>query len=95
MLQYIRMTTEEWKKQLAQEKYTEIWVKNDSSGFVYELHSHPVDTVHIVCAGSMVVNTNGAVRQLQAGDRWEVSKHTPHGSTIGPEGCTYLTGIRM
>lgn len=84
-----------WKQKLAQEKFGEVWVRTEPAGFTYEPHTHPVDTVYIVISGSMVTHTEGVAREVRPGDRWDVPKHAVHDSTIGPEGCTYLTGIKI
>lgn len=91
----ISMTVKEWEQQLECEQFTKIWVAEDHAGFVYAEHSHPVDTVHVVLKGSLMSRTDGQVVEMKAGDRWDVPKNTLHGSTIGPQGCTYLTGIRV
>lgn len=90
------MTLEEWKTQLAKEGFGELWVHTDEPGFVYKEHTHPVDTVYVVIQGFMAAWAGGdQITEFHTGDRWDVVKHIPHGSTIGPSGCTYITGVKV
>lgn len=90
------MTAEEWKAQLAKEGYGELWEKTDPPGLVFKEHTHPVDTTHVFLQGSATAWTPGSQGLvLKAGDRWDVPKHTPHWSTTGPAGCTYIIGVRI
>ena len=93
---FMMLTLEAWKEHLAKEGYGELWVHTDESGFVYKEHTHPVDTVHVVLQGSMVTWTGSdQTTEMRTGDRWDVPKYIPHGSTIGQSGCTYVTGAKI
>ncbi|MDO8505706.1 MAG: hypothetical protein Q7S48_03970 [bacterium] len=95
-MQQSRKTADQWKEELITEGYGELWVKVDEPGFVYKEHSHPVDTVHVILQGGMEVWAGSdQVFELRTGERWSIAKHLPHGSTIGPSGCTYLTGAKI
>lgn len=90
------MTLDEWKAQLSKEGYGELWVQTDEPGFVYKEHTHPVDTVHVILQGSMTAWAGGdQTTEFHMGERWDVAKYIPHGSTIGPSGCTYITGAKI
>lgn len=86
---------DELKSKLTQENFTEVWLRTEPAGYAYDDHTHPVDTVYIVITGELVTNTGGKEATIGPGQRWDVPKNMPHSSHIGPEGCTYLTGVKM
>lgn len=88
-------TVEEWKHQLVQENFGELWVHTDPPGHFYEEHSHPVDTAHVVLDGSMTVSFDGKENIVKAGQRLDVLKNVPHTARIGEQGCTFLIGVRL
>ena len=89
------MTPEAWKEILRKEHFNEVWTHTDPAGHFYEGHSHPVDTVHVVLQGSIIVWAEGKEHLIQAGERLDLAKHMSHSAKIGPQGCTFLTGVRI
>lgn len=60
-----------------------IWFK---SGFPLMRHSHDVDCVYHITAGSLKIGTE----ELGPGDGFFVPAHTPYTYTVGPEGMEML-----
>lgn len=89
------MTEIEWKNKLFVEGYTQIWRHIDAPYREYGAHEHPVDTVHVVLEGEMLVEINGNRLRLKSGDRLNTPKNTAHGACMGPEGCILLIGIKI
>lgn len=95
MIFHAIMTAQEWEQKLKEEKFDELWVQTDPPGRLYEAHSHPVDTAHVVLEGSMTVWVGEKDHVVKVGERLDVAKQVTHTATIGPEGCKFLIGIRM
>ncbi len=89
------MTVEEWTKKLREEQFGEVWEHTDKADFSYPIHSHPVNTTYVVFEGSMVVPFEGKDHEMRPGDRLDIAKHVEHSTKIGPEGCTFLIGVRV
>lgn len=89
------LTLEQWKQQLTDEHFGELWVHTDPAGHFYEEHAHPVDTAHVVFEGAMTVSFEGQDHLVKKGERLDVLKNVVHTAKIGPEGCTFLMGVRV
>lgn len=89
------MTLEQWKQQLTEEHFGELWVHTDPPGHFYEEHEHPVDTVYVVLTGSMTVWFEGSEHIVKEGERLNILKGIPHRAKMGPQKCTFLIGVRM
>lgn len=88
------MTHEEWQQKLETEGYQQIYVHTDPPHFEYPEHEHPVRTAHIILAGGMTIWEEGRQVDLKMGDRYDVVANALHEAKMGPEGCTYMIGIR-
>lgn len=86
------MTEAEAKNQLVAEGYLNVSAWLDSPDFSYPEHAHSTATAHIIVAGQMTLTMDGVDHDLQPGDRIEVPISLPHVATMGPAGCTYVTG---
>ncbi len=86
------MTEDEAKTQLESEGYGNVSAWLDSPDFSYPEHTHATTTAHIIIAGDMVLTMDGVEHILRPGDRIEVPAEMPHIATMGPDGCTYVSG---
>jgi quercetin dioxygenase-like cupin family protein len=53
----------------------------------YGRHSHDYRKVLFCLRGSIVFHTDDGDLDLRAGDRLDLDPGTPHGATVGPDGC--------
>lgn len=89
------MTEVEARKLLELDGFTQIYVHKDGPNFEYPEHEHPVHTAHIILKGGMTIWQGGKERMLAVGERMDFEKGTPHTAKMGPEGCIFVTGIRI
>lgn len=89
------MTKEEWEQKLKNEGYTHVVTHIDSPSVYYVDHEHPVDTVHVVLTGTLTVRMNDQTKVYNPGDCLYLAKHVIHDGAVGPNGCTFLTGIKV
>lgn len=86
------MTEDEAKTQLESEGYSNVSAWLDSPDFSYPAHVHTLTTAHIIIEGEMVLTMEGVEHTLHPGDRFEVPAGMSHVATMGPDGCTYVSG---
>lgn len=89
------MTKEEWEQKLKNEGYTHVVTHIDPPGVHYADHEHPVDTAHVVLTGNLTVHMDGETKTYNPGDCLYLAKYAVHDGTIGTNGCTFLTGIKV
>ena len=53
-------------------------------------HSHPFALKALLLKGQMWLTVDGAERQIQIGETFELSHAYPHAERYGPEGAAYL-----
>ena len=88
------MTEAEAKDILKRERYTNIYTWFDSPEETYPTHTHPQERSFIILEGSMSIEMNGEKIDHQPGDRFTIPAMDEHASSVGPDGCTYVTGER-
>ena len=86
------MTSDEWKKLLTDEGYTNIYVMEDGSNVHYSDHTHATNTAHAILSGEMILRIRGIEKTLHVGDRFDIPANTEHSATMGMEGCRYVVG---
>lgn len=86
------MIEQEWKNVLADEGFKEIYVRQDGPNVEYPDHTHQKLTVHVILAGEMTLNDHGKIKNLKAGDRFEIKAGTMHSAKMGASGCKYIVG---
>lgn len=86
------MTEDEAKQVLEGDGYSNISVWLDSPDFSYPEHSHTHATAHVIVTGDMTLTMNGTASHLLSGDRIDIPANTIHIATMGPDGCTYVSG---
>jgi quercetin dioxygenase-like cupin family protein len=60
----------------------------------YGRHEHPYHKVLFCLSGSIVFHTDDGDLALTAGDRLDLAPGTPHGATVGPQGCACVEARR-
>ena len=80
--------------QLRLEGFSHTYVWEDEPNACYEVHTHPVETAHIVLRGEITLSMNGRSNTYSEGDRCDVRANAVHSAIVGPEGCRYLIGER-
>lgn len=91
----IKEDIEKWQELFVKDGYGQYWVHTDKPEYFYARHDHPIDTAYVVFVGSMVVEMDGQPHVFNAGERFDVPKHVFHSAKIGPQGCTFLIGVRV
>lgn len=89
------MDRETWEKKLHEEGFSEVNTHTEGPNFYFEEHEHPVYTSQVILEGLMIIWQEGKQHDLKPGDRFDVPKGMMHSAKIGPEGCTYIIGIRI
>ena len=84
------MTEEEFKNQLTNEGFLDIYVQDDPASFEYPTHTHEKLTVHIILEGEMTMTDISGQKLLKAGQRFDVPAGTTHSAKMGTEGCKYI-----
>jgi Cupin domain len=62
----------------------------NGSGDRYGTHTHDRPKVLFCLEGSIVFHTDDGDVALGAGDRLDLAPGTPHGATVGPDGCACI-----
>lgn len=72
------------------EGFAHVYEWTDASGFEYPRHAHLGRVAYYVLSGGMKITFNDGVKNLVAGDRFDVPVGVLHEALIGQDGCTYL-----
>jgi quercetin dioxygenase-like cupin family protein len=81
-------------KKLREEGFEHAYVWEDRPNAHYGEHTHESETAHIVLAGEITLNMDGASKTYVVGERCDVPAGAVHSARIGPKGCRYLIGER-
>jgi quercetin dioxygenase-like cupin family protein len=67
---------------------------SNGPAFWYPVHDHPYHKAIVVLEGSITFYLPAKKEEhpLKVGDRLDISAHTAHSATVGPEGVTCLEG---
>jgi quercetin dioxygenase-like cupin family protein len=60
----------------------------------YGRHDHAFHKVLFCLSGSITFHTDAGDIELTAGDRLDLEPGTPHGATVGPDGCECVEASR-
>jgi quercetin dioxygenase-like cupin family protein len=80
---------DEFTAQALSNGFSEVLVREWKPNQVVELHQHDFKVSALVVQGQFTLNIDGVSKQLQVGDRFEVSKFQEHAEYYGPEGATF------
>ena len=59
-------------------------------GASFPIHHHPQEQITVVLDGAVSFHSDGATRELVAGDWSVVAGDVPHGITAGPAGARFM-----
>ena len=79
-------------KQLEDEGFGHIFVRQDQPEAFYPEHTHACLTTHIILEGEMTLTMNGQSKKYGAGERFDVPSDAAHSARVGPAGCRFLVG---
>lgn len=67
---------------------------SNAPGDRYGRHDHAYHKILFCLEGSIVFHTDEGDLELSAGDRLDLDPGTPHGATVGPDGCRCVEAAR-
>lgn len=89
------MTDEQWITKLQQEGYADVAVHEFQPNQEFGDHIHEQQTVHIILKGGMTLRDKIGKTVLKEGDRFEIPAGTTHSALCGPDGCTFIAGVKL
>lgn len=81
------------KKTLQEEGFSNIFTWTDSQGTHYPTHTHPHYEVRWIVDGTLQIEEDGNIIELNPGDRIESEPNTPH-AAYAPTTVTYVCASR-
>jgi quercetin dioxygenase-like cupin family protein len=88
------MTGEDWRAQLAKEGFTDIAVHTFPPNTRFGVHTHEEDSVHVMLEGELTLVETGDPMVFRKGDRINIPAGTTHDAYAGPDGFTFLVGVK-
>lgn len=85
---------ETFSRQARAEGFDEVIERRWDPLTVLDTHTHPFAVQALLTQGRMWLGIDGQIRELQAGDRFELDRDVPHDERYGPEGATYWVARR-
>ena len=77
---------------LKNEGFVHVYEWTDKPNTEYSEHSHKGKVSFYLTKGSILMNIDGALTMVRAGDRMDVPVGIPHTAKVGPDGCTFIVG---
>jgi mannose-6-phosphate isomerase-like protein (cupin superfamily) len=88
------MDEKELAKKMEQEGFGHTYVWQDGPNVHYHVHTHAMETAHIILSGEMTLVLGDSTETYRAGERCDVPAGAVHSARMGPQGCRYLIGER-
>lgn len=88
------MTFDEFTQEAQALGYQEMLSRSWDPLTVLATHTHPFDAKALVTAGEMWLTVGSQTQHLLVGDRFELTRETPHDERYGPQGATYWVARR-
>lgn len=88
------MTKEQWIEKLKKEEFKNIDVCANPPHKEFPQHTHDQRTVHVILKGTLTLIELGDEKQMKQGDYFEIPAGTTHRALCGPEGCTFIVGVK-
>lgn len=88
------MTFDEFTQEAQALGYQEMLSRSWDPLTVLATHTHPFDAKALVTAGEMWLTVGSQTQHLLVGDRFELTRNTPHDERYGPQGATYWVARR-
>lgn len=77
---------------LEKEGFTYVYETQDAPGAIYEEHIHKDKVTVFIAEGSFEITVSGQVKNLVAGDRYNIPPGVPYSALVGPYGCQLVIG---
>ena len=88
------MDENQWIEKLKNEGYTKIEKKTFPPNKDFGIHTHDEHTIQVILKGELIIDENGAKREMKEGERVEFSPGTSHSTKCGADGCEFIVGFR-
>ena len=88
------MDERDWITKLEKEGYKEVTVCDNEPNTEFPKHTHKEATVHVVVQGEFTLFEKGHKKTVKTGGRIDIPAGTTHTAKCGPEGCTFIVGIK-
>jgi quercetin dioxygenase-like cupin family protein len=79
-------------QQFKKEGFVSVYDWSDPAGTVYPEHGHKGKVALFVTEGSIAFNFEGVLKELTAGDRFDMPIGALHKAVVGPEGWSVVVG---
>ena len=83
------MTEQEFRQAALSAEGVEVFLREWPPLSVVPEHSHPFALKALLVKGQMWLTVDGAERQIQIGEVFELSHAYPHAERYGPDGAAY------
>jgi quercetin dioxygenase-like cupin family protein len=84
--------SERWLKKFEDEGFTSVYEWQDAPCTVYERHSHKGRVSLFVTDGSVTFDFSGDMKEVKAGERYDVPVDLPHSAVVGSQGWIVIVG---
>lgn len=84
----------EWLEKLEKEGFKNIMSCANPPHTEFHEHTHEQHTVHVVLEGDLTLREKTGEKTIQEGERFEIPAGTTHNAACGPQGCTFLVGVK-
>lgn len=78
--------------ELKMEGYSEVYLREDSAGFVYDSHEHEYQTKLVIVSGNIEIEVDNNKINLSSGNSFIIPAWKRHCAKVGKEGCKYVVG---
>ena len=84
--------SERWLQKFEEEDFASIYEWEDAPGTVYEKHAHKGKVSLFVTDGSVTFDISGEIKEVKAGERFDVPVGIMHSAIVGPLGWRVVVG---
>jgi quercetin dioxygenase-like cupin family protein len=88
------MTERDWIAKLGEEGYKDVTVCDNEPDTQFPVHTHEQSTVHVIVQGEFTLTEKGHHKTVKVGERINIPAGTTHSAKCGPEGCTFIVGVK-
>ncbi len=87
--------SERFIQKLEKEGFTSVYEWTDPARTEYPEHAHEGKVSLCITDGSITIDFEGIVKELKAGDRFDVPIGKLHTATVGPRGWIVIVGEEL
>ncbi|HYF10213.1 MAG TPA: cupin domain-containing protein [Candidatus Paceibacterota bacterium] len=88
------MNEKDWVAELEREGYTQVAVCANGPDTDFGEHTHEEHTIHVILEGELTLTDETGSETLKRGQRFEIPAGTKHHAKCGPDGCTFVVGVK-